>query len=316
VAAQADFGTDRGSARPRHLALVGCTASGKSAVALHLARHLGDVEIVAVDSMQVYRGMDIGTATPTAAEQAEVRHHLLDLADPEDDFTVARFQQEFTRALAGIEARGRRALLVAGTGLYLRAVVDQLTVPGQYPEVRVTLEDEPDTDLMHRRLAALDPVAASRMEPTNRRRIIRALEVTLGSGTPFSQHGPGLTEHPDEIRFDQVGLWLPRDVVALRIEQRYEAQMAAGFLDEVRALHERPGALSRTARQALGYRELLAHLDHELSLGDAVALAVTRTRQLARRQRSWFKRDPRIRWFGHHAEPLALVPALLGDFAR
>ena len=189
----------------RHLAIVGATASGKSALALALARHLGDAEIVSLDSMQVYRGMDIGTAKPTPAERAEVPHHLIDVADPWDDFTVADFQALFHQALAGIEARGHRALLVGGTGLYLRAVVDDLEIPGRYPEVRATVESEPDTVALHRRLDELDPVAAGRMEPTNRRRVVRALEVTLGSGQPFSSFGPGLETYP-ESRFRLVGI--------------------------------------------------------------------------------------------------------------
>src|SRR5690606_18424169 len=137
------------------------------------------LEIVSVDSMQVYRGMDIGTAKPTPAERAEVPHHLIDLVDPWEDFTVARFTRAAREVLARIEARGHRALLVGGTGLYLRAVVDDLDVPGRFPVVRAELEAEPDTPALHRRLAELDPVAAGRMEPTNRRRVVRALEVTL-----------------------------------------------------------------------------------------------------------------------------------------
>jgi tRNA dimethylallyltransferase len=302
-------GTER-----RHLVLLGPTASGKSALAMAVARELGGLEIVVVDSMQVYRGMDVGTATPSAEDQAEVPHHLLDLADPDEDFTVALFQEAFRAALAGIEARRNRALLVAGTGLHLRTVIDDLDVPGQYPAVRAELEAQPDTEALHRRLAQLDPVGAGRMEPSNRRRVLRALEVTLGSGRPFSGAGPGLESHP-ENRFDQVGVWLPRGLLAERIERRYEAQLAHGFLDEVVALRARPEGLSRTAQQAVGYRELLAHLDGEMTAQDAVALAVTRTRQLAVRQQKWFRRDPRIRWLAHRTEPQRLLPALLGDWS-
>lgn len=300
---------------PRHLVLLGPTASGKSALAMAIATELGGIEIVVVDSMQVYRGMDVGTAKPTAADQAVVRHHLLDLAEPNEDFTVTRFQEAFREAIAGIESRGSRALLVAGTGLHLRTVIDDLTVPGQFPVVRAELEAEPDTAALHRRLAELDPVGAERMEPTNRRRVVRALEVTLGSGQPFSSFGPGLEAHP-ETAFDQVGVWLPRDLLGARIEQRYEQQMDEGFLDEVRAVAAVPGGPSRTAQQALGYRELLAHLEGQLTLDDALALATTRTRQLAVRQQRWFRRDPRIRWLAHREDPQALLPALLGEWER
>jgi tRNA dimethylallyltransferase len=278
---------------------------------LAVARLLPGIELVSVDSMQVYRGMDIGTAKPSAAEREEVPHHLLDLADPGDDFTLTRFQTAFAEALAGIEARGHRALLVGGTGLYLRAVVDGLTPPGQWPSVRVELETEPDTGALHRRLAGLDPLAAARMEPTNRRRVVRALEVTIGSGRPFSSFGPGLDLHPPS-RFRMAGLWLPRAVVARRIEQRVHGMVESGLADEVRQLAERPGGLSRTARQALGYKEFLAGLPPE----EAAAETIRRTRAFARRQRVWFRRDPRIRWFGAQENPFAVLPALLGDWSR
>jgi tRNA dimethylallyltransferase len=291
-----------------HLALVGTTASGKSALALELARRDPRIEIVSVDSMQVYRGMDVGTAKPTPAERAEVRHHLLDLADPWEEFTVTRFQHAFRSALADIEARGRRALLTGGTGLYLRAVVDDLTIPGRYPEVRTELEAEPDTAALYERLQRLDPAAAARMEPGNRRRVVRALEVTLGSGAPFSSFGPGLEAYPP-TPFRLVGVELPTETVAARIASRYADQLAAGFVDEVRRLAAVPRGLSRTARQALGYRELLAHVEEGVDLDAAVDLAIGRTRRFARRQRSWFRRDPRIEWL-HADDPKTLVDSL------
>jgi tRNA dimethylallyltransferase len=270
--------------------------------------------------------MDVGTAKPTAAERTEVAHHLVDVADPSEEFSVSRFQAEAEAAIAGIEARGHRALLVGGTGLYLQAVVDRLAVPGRWPDVRAELEAELEAmgaDLesggrapaavgaLHRRLAEADPAAAARIEPANVRRIVRALEVTLGSGRPFSSFGPGLDAYPTTTRFRMAGVWLPRAVVNARIEARYAEQLAAGFLDEVRAL---PETLSRTARQALGYRELLGHLDGKATLDAAVDEAVRRTREFARRQRSWFRRDPRITWLGTSRNPLDLLPALLGDW--
>jgi tRNA dimethylallyltransferase len=278
-----------------------------------VARELGDVELVSADSMQVYRGMDAGTAKPSPAEQEEVPHHLLDVADPEEDYTVARFRAEVAGALAGIEARGHRALVVGGTGLYVQAVVDGLSFPGQWPEVRAELESARVEDL-HRRLTEADPLAASRMEPGNVRRLVRALEVTIGSGRPFSSFGPGLDAYPP-TRFRLAGVWLPRPVVGARIEARYAAQLAGGFVDEVRRLVARPAGLSRTARQALGYREILDHLAGACSLDDAIATALGRTRQFARRQRSWFRRDPRITWFGARENPVDLLPALLGDWS-
>ena len=285
---------------------------------MEVARRLPDLEIVSVDSMQVYRGMDVGTAKPTAAERAEVRHHLLDLADPTDDFSLARYQRAFAAALSEIEARGRRALLVGGTGLYLRAAVDGLSLPGRFPAVAADLEAEPDTAALHRRLAALDPVAAGRMEPTNRRRVVRALEVCLGSGRPFSSYGDGLAAHRP-TPFRMAGVWLPRPVVARRIEERVGRMIEHGLVEEVRSLLAAaggPGGLSRTARQALGYREVLGHLERGTPLAGAVEEIVRRTRSFARRQRVWFRRDPRITWHGTEANPFAVLASLLGDWNR
>lgn len=288
-------------------------------MAKELARRLGDVEIVSVDSMQVYRGMDVGTAKPSRAEREELPHHLLDLADPAEEFSVARFQREARDALAGIEARGRRGLLVGGTGLYVQAVVDGLTLPGQWPELRAELEHEAATPAgvgaMYRRLAEADPPAAARIDPSNGRRIVRALEVTVGSGQPFSSFGPGVGTYRRTDRFRLAGLWLPRDVGAARIEQRFAAMIDEGFADEVRSLAARPGGLGRTAAQALGYRELLAHLEGRSSLDGAIADAISRTRSFARRQRMWFRRDPRIVWFGTGENPLAVLPSLLGHWS-
>jgi len=301
----------------RHLALVGPTAVGKSALALEAARQLDDVELVSVDSMQVYRRMDIGTAKPTPAERAELPHHLLDLVDPWEAFSVARFQAAAREAIAGIERRGHHALLVGGTGLYLQAVVDDLAVPGEWPAVRAELEAAAATAVgaagLHRRLAELDPTAAARVEPTNRRRIVRALEVTLGSGRPFSSYGPGLDAYPP-TSFRLAGLSSPRETLDGRIAARLDSQLAAGFVEEVQALAAADEPLSRTAREALGYRELLAHLEGRCALDEAVAETVRRTRTFARRQQAWFRRDPRITWFDADANLFAVLPALLGHW--
>jgi len=288
------------------VALVGVTASGKSQIALELAEQRGDCEIVSVDSMCVYRGMDIGTSKPDAAARAAVPHHLLDLVDPDEDFTVTQFQQAARVALDAIAARRHHALLVGGTGLYLRAVVDDLTIPGRYPDVVADLEADLDlgrasVEDLHARLARLDPLGASRMEPTNRRRVVRALEVTVGSGRPFSEFGPGLEAYPAN-GVAQVGVALAPEEVDRRIAARFTAMLDAGLLDEVRTLAARPGGISRTARQALGYRELLAHVEDGAPLEACREEAVRRTRQFARRQASWFRRDPRITWVSGAAE--------------
>jgi tRNA dimethylallyltransferase len=291
-----------------HVAIVGTTASGKSSLALTLARRHRDLELVSIDSMQVYRGMDIGTAKPTVEERAEIPHHLIDLVDPDEDFTVARFQRAFVDALTGIHARSHRAVLVGGTGLYLRAAIDELTIPGQYPETRRALDSEP-TDVLHERLRELDPVGATRMTTTNRRRIVRALEVTIGSGRPFSSFGPGLEAYPP-TPFRLVGIALPPDVVADRIAARYRQQIEDGFVEEVRRLVGRPCGLSRTASQALGYKEVASHLAGERTLEEAIDQAVRRTRQFARRQRAWFRRDPRIEWIQAEVDPSEALPSL------
>lgn len=299
----------------RHAALVGPTASGKSSLALEFVRRNPSWEIVTVDSMQVYRGMDIGTAKPTAVEQAEAPHHLLDVLDPWEEASVAWFQREALAEISRIESRGRRALLVGGTALWVQAVVDDLRIPGRYPDVRVDLEAEADTEALHARLAGLDAVAAGRMEPTNRRRVIRALEVTIGSGQPFSSFGPGLEAHPPSA-FRLIGVQRDPADLAVLIQDRYADQMARGFLDEVRRLYEHPRGLSRTAAQALGYKELIAHLEGDSRLDEALALAANRTRQLARRQRAWFRRDPRLTWIDLEAGQAAGHDDVVRGLAR
>jgi tRNA dimethylallyltransferase len=297
------------------VALVGVTAAGKSDLVLELAVQRGDCEIVSVDSMCVYRGMDIGTSKPNAAARAAVRHHLLDLVDPDEDYTVTRFQAAARQALGRIAARGHHALLVGGTGLYLRAVVDDLVIPGRYPDVAAALEAELDEGRaapadLHSRLAELDPVGAGRMEPTNRRRVVRALEVTIGAGRRFSEFGPGLGSYP-ATAIPQVGLHLAPEEADRRIAARFADMIAAGLVDEVRRLAGRPAGLSRTARQALGYREILAHVERGEPLERCLDEAVRRTRQFARRQAAWFRRDPRIRWAASPAEARGLLERAL-----
>jgi tRNA dimethylallyltransferase len=316
--------------------LVGPTASGKSSLALEAAARVNrgaegsagsrrpGVELVSVDSMAVYRGMDIGTAKPTPEVRARVPYHLVDLVEPSDEFTVQRFQQAAHVALDGIAGRANAALLVGGTGLYLRSVVDDLRFPGRYPEVATALaaqldragpEGSPERGevlgRLHDRLAGLDPVAAGRIEATNERRLVRALEVTTGSGQPFSAFGPGLEEYPPS-RVTLLGTDPGAEVLDVRIADRFETLMADGLLDEVRELAGRPGGMSRTARQALGYRELLVHLDGGLSLGEAVDLAIRRTRTFARRQRAWFRRDPRILWLDGSDDQVDAIVSALG----
>jgi tRNA dimethylallyltransferase len=296
----------------RHLVIVGPTASGKSALATALARARPGVELVSVDSMQVYRGMDIGTAKPTPAERAAVPHHLIDLAAPAERFTVARFAAAARLALADIEARGATAVCVGGTGLYVQALLGDLAPPGEFPAVRENLTVQP-VEQLYASLVSADPAAAARIEPGNKRRIVRALEVTIGSGRPFSSYGPGVAAYPATPRFRQVGVWLPRAVVASRAGSRLRAMVAEGLVEEVRALAPSMGA---TARQALGYKEVLAHVEGAVPLDESLSEAERRTRAFARRQRVWFRRDPRVRWHGTGADPLRLLPGLLVELDR
>ena len=297
----------------RQVAIVAPTASGKSDIAMAVARATG-AHIVAVDAMQVYQGMDIGTAKPTATDRAEVPHHCLDLVAPDERFTVAEFKAHAERARTTIAAAGVHALFVAGTGLYLTAVIDDLQLPGEWPEIRVELQSEPDTAALFARLQQLDPVAASRSEPTNRRRIERALEVCIGSGRPFSSFGPGTGAYPPSDVI-QIGVRWPRETLSRRIERRVHGMMSAGLLSEVRDLSGR-FRLSREARQALGYRELLEHLEGRISLDEAVAQVVLHTRQFAVRQERWFRRDPRIQWITVHEDPVAEVSPRVADALR
>lgn len=282
--------------------VVGPTAVGKSWLALALARRLGNAEILSVDSMQVYRGMDIGTAKPTAAERAQVQHHLIDLIDPHETMDIVDFARAHDSAMADMHQRSRQAVLAGGTGLYIRAVVDRLEPPPRYPEVMARLENEPDTVGLHHRLRQVDPTAAARMEPNNRRRVLRALEVSLGSGRPFSSFGPGMTHYPP-VPHLILGVDAPRDVLDRRIDVRYDQQMQQGLLAEVEGLLNSSEVMSHTARQALGYKELAEHLEGAISLDEALDTAKRRTRRFARRQQRWFRRDPRIVWLEHQGSP-------------
>jgi len=277
------------------VALVGPTASGKSAVAHRVAlESSAGVEILSVDSMTVYRGMDLGTAKATEQQRREVPYHLLDLVEPSEEFSISQFQSAAREAADLVWALGGSVLYVGGTGLYGRAVLDNFAIPLQYPEVRSALEARRD-DLatLYRELQALDPLGASKIEPTNERRIIRALEVCLGSRQPFSSFGVGLRDY-SRNRVVQIGVQPDFEVLDRRIEERFRDWMELGFLDEVSSLLER--GMSRTARQAVGYRELAEHLESGVDLEQCVQRAITQTRRLARRQRSWFGRDPRIQW--------------------
>jgi tRNA dimethylallyltransferase len=283
--------------------VVGPTAVGKSDLGVALARELGG-EVVNADSMQLYRGMDIGTAKLTVDERQGVPHHLLDVLDVHEDATVAGYQALARAAIDDIAARGRLPLLVGGSGLYVSAVIDDLSFPGTDPEVRARLEAELATSggaAMHTRLTERDPEAARAILPTHTRRVVRALEVGEITGGPYRAALPERGAHPVSIR---IGLEAPRPLLDLRIAERVERMWSRGLVDEVGALADRGLREGRTAARALGYAQVLRMLRGECSEADAQAATIAATRRFVRRQESWFRRDPGIRWLAYDAPDL------------
>jgi tRNA dimethylallyltransferase len=292
-----------GNAAPRLVAVVGPTAVGKSDFAVELALSLaggdgkvGDgAEVVNADSMQVYRGMDIGTAKLDEAARRGVPHHLLDIWPVTRTATLAEYQQLALAAVADITARGRVPVVVGGSGMYVHAVVDRWDIPGTDPEVRAALDAElaaTGPEVLHARLAELDPAAAIAILPTNGRRIVRALEVVALRGS-FSATLPTFDPNPD---LQLIGLRAPREELDERIRTRVDRMWEAGFVDEVRALAAEGLREGRTASRALGYAQVLSFLARECSEAEAREQTVIATRRFARRQESWFGRDPRIEW--------------------
>lgn len=278
------------------LVLCGPTAVGKTAAAIVLAERLG-AEIVCADSRTLYRRMDIGTAKPTPAQQARVPHHLLDIADPGQAVTLADYGDRATQAIRGIRTRGRVPILAGGTGLYIRAIVDGYTIPKVPPDetLRQRLEalERATPGALHRRLNDVDPVAAARIHPRNTRRIIRALEVFEHTGAPFSTLQRRADSQPDAV---QIALTVDRSVLYRRIDERVDAQLAVGLLDEVRKLLAHGYAPSLPALQSLGYKEMIEHLQGRVALDEAARRLKRNTRRFAKRQYTWFRRDTRIRW--------------------
>ncbi|WP_369068422.1 tRNA (adenosine(37)-N6)-dimethylallyltransferase MiaA [Kineococcus terrestris] len=279
------------------VAVVGPTASGKSDVAVALARLLpGGGEVVNADAMQLYRGMDVGTAKLPPAERAGVPHHLLDVLDVAQAADVATYQHLARRAFDEVAARGRRPLLVGGSGLYVRAALDEMSFPGTDPRVRERWEAElaeRGPHALHAVLAARDPDAAARILPGNGRRVVRALEVVEITGRPFAASLPEQRYARPAV---QVGLAVPREQLDARIDARVRRMAGAGLVEEVRALAGRGLREGRTASRALGYAQVLDALDGRTTLEEALELTARLTRRFARKQESWFRRDPRVHW--------------------
>jgi tRNA dimethylallyltransferase len=278
------------------VAVVGATAAGKSGLSLDLAERLGG-EIVNSDAMQLYRGMDIGTAKLPVAERRGIRHHLLDILDVTEPASVAEYQALARDTIASLRSGGATPVLVGGSALYTRAVLDRFDFPGTEPEVRSRLErelEEHGVAALFERLQQRDPVAAGRIERDNGRRIVRALEVIEITGSPFSARLP-VAEYVDP-RTIQIGVDIDRETLDARIRQRVEEMFEAGFVDEVARLLDAGLAESRTAATAIGYREVAQHLAGVLTLTEAKLRTATKTRRFARRQDAWFRKDPRVVW--------------------
>ncbi|SFK36351.1 tRNA (adenosine(37)-N6)-dimethylallyltransferase MiaA [Cellulomonas sp. KH9] len=297
------------------VAVVGPTATGKSDLALDLAQALG-AEVVNTDAMQLYRGMDIGTAKLAPEDRRGIAHHLLDVLDPLEEASVADYQLLARRVLRDVDARGSRAVAVGGSGLYVRALLDRMEFPGTDPEVRARLEERVEVEgvrALHDELAALDPVAAAGIGPRNARRVVRALEVVALTGRPYSATLP---RHEYEVPALQIGLDCDRAALDARIEVRVDRMWDGGLLAEVERL-ERHG-LGRTASRAVGYAQALAHLHGGLDADAARAATAAGTRRLARKQMGWFGRDPRVHWLDARdpdlvAHALELVEAADAD---
>ncbi|MET1037054.1 MAG: tRNA (adenosine(37)-N6)-dimethylallyltransferase MiaA [Aeromicrobium sp.] len=289
----------------RVVVVVGPTASGKSSLAVEIARRLGSAEIVNGDSMQLYRGMDIGTAKTPAAERAQLPHHLFDVLDVTETASVAEFQELARGVIADCHARGVTPVLVGGSALYVRAVIDRLDFPGTDPVIRQRWTDElaaRGTDALHAELARRDPAAAAQILPGNDRRIVRALEVNELTGEPFTATMPGHDSiYPGLV---MLGLDVPRAALDVRLADRVDQMWADGFVDEVRGLLPQGIEEGRTAALALGYQQILAFLRGETTEDEAREATVTGTRKFARRQDRQFRQDPRIHWLAHDADDL------------
>ncbi|NMR19514.1 tRNA (adenosine(37)-N6)-dimethylallyltransferase MiaA [Cellulomonas fimi] len=278
---------------PPVVAVVGPTATGKSDLGLDLAERLGG-EVVNADAMQLYRGMDIGTAKLSLAKRRGVPHHQLDVLDVSEDASVARYQREGRQDLADIASRGARAVVVGGSGLYVRALLDRMHFPGTEPEVRGRLEERAErfgTRHLHDELARLDPAAALAIGPANTRRIVRALEVIELTGQPYTANLP---EQVYEVPAVQIGLDCDRDVLDARVERRVDRMWEQGLVEETLGLLAR--GMGRTAARAVGYAEVLAMIRGETDEAATRAAIVASTRRLARKQMTWFGRDPRVHW--------------------
>lgn len=303
------------------LVIIGPTGSGKTDTAIEVAKAI-DGEIITADSMQVYRGMNIGTAKPTPAEQQGLPHHLIDVADPDEDFSVTRYVALADAVIADLQRRGKAAIVAGGTGFYINALVDRWAFPPQpadtsFRKEMAAVAEREGVELLHTRLAAVDPVSAERLHPNDVKRVIRALEVFHLTGRPVSSfdYKPGETSPNSPYRPLFFGLTLPREILHDRLAQRVQTQLDAGLLEEVRGLYDGGYGPELSAMKGITYRQLVGYLRGEYDFATAMSLMVRDNRRYARRQYTWFNADPRISWIdilavgGPHAAAMPIIAA-------
>ena len=287
------------------IAVVGPTASGKSALAIQIAKSLGDSEIISADAMQLYRGMDIGTAKLSPEDQADIPHHLIDVVEPSEDVTAVHYRELFDAAASGILTRNRTPIIAGGSTLYLAAALDEMQFAPTDPQVRARLETEAEEIgqlAMHSRLQNKDPAAAAKIPASNLRRVIRALEVVEISGKSFAASLPEPAHRRPTI---QIGIFVERELLRERIEERVRGMWEAGLIAEVQELLETFPNLSKTARVAIGYQQAAAQIRGDLTQDQAIAETVQLTQRYAKKQMTWFRRDSRIVWLDSSQDMLS-----------
>lgn len=297
--------------KPKLVAVVGPTASGKTSLGISLAKEFGG-EIISADSRQIYRGMDIGTAKASPAMRAEIPHHLVDIRNPDEEYTVADFKRDADEVIRAIAAKGKLPIMVGGTGLYVKAVVENLDIPkiAADPALRASIEKEIETEgleAVFAKLVALDPEAAYVVDPKNPRRVVRALEVAITTGEPFTAQRK---KNDPLYQALEIGIDPGAEILRERINQRIDQMMRDGLTDEVKKLLKEYGQKT-IAFDAIGYREIIAFLDGTQTLEEAVAAMKMNTWHFAKRQMTWFKKDTAIRWVRDGSEAIALCQAFL-----
>lgn len=302
---------------PKLVAIVGPTAVGKSSLALDLARRFQG-EIISADSMQIYHGLDVGTAKPSMEERRLIRHHLIDILDPDQDYSAALFRQQADTIVGEMHERKTPIFVVGGTGLYFKALNRGLfRGPAGNPKLRLAFQkiaEKEGNDFLHAELQRIDPEAAARIPPRDTLRIMRALEVFIMTRTPISRFHKEHRFQERPYRMLKIGLWCPREELYRRIESRVDRMMEIGWVDEVRFLLSRGYAFSLKPLQSLGYKQISSYLSEEMPLEETVRLIKQSTRRYAKRQLTWFKADPEISWFSQDQENYQIIERFVKEF--